>query len=181
MSGKAPWIAWGPCLWADGTNLRTDGLGGACADLEDDGTHPSMSGVRKVAGMLLDFFKSDSTSRLWFGGVPAHPPQNPMPAAVVNAASYVAVTAPGAMASIFGTNLARTSAQAGSLPLPYGLEGTSVYVGGDPAPLLAVTPGQINFIVPPTAASNSVVVVRERVPSMTLDFRSVLNRERLFL
>ena len=179
-AGKAPWLAWGPYLWADGLNARTDGLTWACADLQDDGTHPSMSGVLKVAGMLLNFFKSDSTTRPWFVGVPAQPPPTPMPAAVVNSASYLPLAAPGAIASIFGTNLASTSAQAPSLPLPYGLEGTSVFVGGEPAPLLAVTAGQINFIVPPTAATNSLVVVREGVPSAQFAFQSALYSEGLF-
>lgn len=177
---KVPWMAWGPYLWADGMNMRTDGLTWACADLEDDGTHPSTSGRLKVAGMLLNFFKSDSTTRPWFVGVPAQPPPAPVPEAAVNAASYIATIAPGAMASIFGTNLAATFAQAPSLPLPYGLEGTGVSVGGEPAPLLAVSPGQINFIVPPTANGNSVVVVREGVSSMPLASQTGLYTEGLF-
>ncbi len=64
----APWIAWGPYLWADGLSPRSDGLTWACSELADDGTHPSTSGRQKVAGMLLDFFKSDPTAREWFVG-----------------------------------------------------------------------------------------------------------------
>jgi len=64
---KAPWLSWGPYLWADGLAPRGDGLTYACSDLADDGTHPAPGGARsKVAGMLLNFFKSDSTARLWF-------------------------------------------------------------------------------------------------------------------
>ena len=179
-AGKAPWIAWGPYLWADGMNMRTDGLTWACADLMDDGTHPSPSGVRKVAGMLLDFFKSDKTTRPWFVGVPAQPPPVPVPAAAVNAASYVSPVAPGAIASLFGTNLASTFAQASTVPLPYGLQGTSVFVGGEPAPLFAVALGQINFLVPPTATSNSVIVVHEGVSSAPLAFQTGFFTEGLF-
>jgi len=62
----APWIAWGPYLWADGLVARSDGLVWTCQDFERDGTHPSPEGQDKVAEILLDFFKSDSTTREWF-------------------------------------------------------------------------------------------------------------------
>jgi hypothetical protein len=63
---RASWLAWGPYLWADGLNPRSDGLIWECADFADDGTHPSQSGRMKVARMLLDFFKTDSTTVPWF-------------------------------------------------------------------------------------------------------------------
>lgn len=81
---NTPWLSWGPYFWADGMTPRSDGLTWACSDLrEDDGTHPSDAGMRKVASLLLDFFKTDTTAREWFlvtsGGVdvvaPA-PPEN---------------------------------------------------------------------------------------------------------
>ncbi len=67
MGGGIPWIAWGPYLWADGTTPRRDGLTWACSDLSSsDGTHPSTSGQRKVADLLLTFFQTDSTARAWY-------------------------------------------------------------------------------------------------------------------
>jgi hypothetical protein len=64
---KAPLLLWGPYLWADGTTPRkSDGLVWERKDLADDGTHPSQSGRRKVADMLLGFFKTDRYSRAWF-------------------------------------------------------------------------------------------------------------------
>lgn len=64
--GAAPWLAWGPYLWADGDNARSDGLTWARADLEADGTHPSNGGRAKIGAMLLDFFKSSPYAKCWF-------------------------------------------------------------------------------------------------------------------
>ncbi len=64
----APWLAWGPYLWADGLTPRSDGLAWACGDFADDGTHPGPSGRQKVADLLLDFVRTDPTAREWFAG-----------------------------------------------------------------------------------------------------------------
>ncbi|WP_420641251.1 hypothetical protein [Candidatus Leptofilum sp.] len=62
----APWLAWGPYLWADGLTPRSDGLTWACNEFADDGTHPGTPARDKVAAMLLDFLKTDETVRAWF-------------------------------------------------------------------------------------------------------------------
>jgi len=64
----APWLAWGPYLWADGLTPRSDGLTWTCDEFADDGTHPGDAARDKVAGMLLDFFKTDETAQIWFLG-----------------------------------------------------------------------------------------------------------------
>lgn len=62
--GVAPWLSWGPYLWADGTTPRSDGLVWLCADFAADGTHPSPAGSDKVAQMLLGFFHADPVAEI---------------------------------------------------------------------------------------------------------------------
>ena len=64
--GVAPWLAWGPYIWADGLEAGPSGLTYACADFQSDGTHPSQSGQEKVADRLLGFMLSSPTSVSWF-------------------------------------------------------------------------------------------------------------------
>lgn len=63
----APYLRWGPYLWADGTTPRSDGFTWLCSDVQAaDFTHPSPNGVAKVADQLLTFFKTDPTATPWF-------------------------------------------------------------------------------------------------------------------
>lgn len=63
---KGPWLGWGPYLWTDGTKGRADGFTWTCDDVRKDGTNPSPAGAAKVARQLLQFFKSDPTTKTWF-------------------------------------------------------------------------------------------------------------------
>jgi hypothetical protein len=63
---NAPWLSWGPYLWANGSTKRADGFSYEERDFAGDGTHQSQSGQTKVGKLLLQFFKTDSTTRPWF-------------------------------------------------------------------------------------------------------------------
>lgn len=61
---QAPWIAWGPYMWANGATPRSDGLTWLPEDY--DGPLLSEKGAHKAANLLLDFFMNDPTTRMWF-------------------------------------------------------------------------------------------------------------------
>jgi hypothetical protein len=64
---EMPLLLWGPYLWADGTTPRkSDGLTWERTDFVNDGVHPSESGRRKVADMLLNYFTTDPLAKSWF-------------------------------------------------------------------------------------------------------------------
>ena len=72
--GVAPWMSWGPYLWADGLVPRSDGLTYACSDLEADFVHPAAGASRKVADQLRAFFVTDPTTTPWFLKAASGPP-----------------------------------------------------------------------------------------------------------
>ena len=63
---KAPWLSWGPYLWANGTTKRADGFYYEQSDFGKDGTHHSPAGSDKIGRQMLQFFQSDSTTKSWF-------------------------------------------------------------------------------------------------------------------
>jgi uncharacterized protein (TIGR03437 family) len=88
---------------------------------------------------------------------------------IVNAVGYgPAPFAPNSVVSIFGTNLAFDSGPftaSSAAILPTELDSVSVYMDGSLAPLLMVSQGQINFVIPSDeiAGNAQLVVVRQGV------------------
>jgi uncharacterized protein (TIGR03437 family) len=77
---------------------------------------------------------------------------------IQSAAAPSSAIAPGSLASLYSQNLAVAIAQAGLLPLPILLGGVTLAVADSAgvqrnAPLLYVSPSQINFLVPDNVAS----------------------------
>jgi uncharacterized protein (TIGR03437 family) len=67
---------------------------------------------------------------------------------VVEGAAFGSGFAPGSIISIFGTDLAETTAFADALPLPTQMGGAAVEINGRWVPLYYVSPTQINAMVP---------------------------------
>ena len=70
-NAKSPWLSWGIYMWTDGSTpqITNPNIFWNCStDFQNDGTHPSTTGAKKVGNLLLSFFSNDSTSASWFTG-----------------------------------------------------------------------------------------------------------------
>jgi uncharacterized protein (TIGR03437 family) len=98
----------------------------------------------------------------------------PQPTGIANAASAGQATpqivSPGSYIAIYGTNLAGSgNPNATSLPLPMSLNGTQLFLGGLPMPLLYAASGQVNALVPQGIMPNAtypLVVVQGNAQSV---------------
>ncbi len=86
---------------------------------------------------------------------------------VVNAASFNSAVAPGSLVSIFGSNLSQATVTAQQIPLPISMADTSVLINGVRAPLLYVSPAQINAQVPSQTATGTATVTVETSGTLT--------------
>jgi uncharacterized protein (TIGR03437 family) len=80
----------------------------------------------------------------------------------VNGASFAKIIAPGAIVSIFGTNLAGSVHSSSSVPLPTTLGDTSVSFNGNAVPLFFVSSGQIIAQAPFDLQADVAVSVQVR-------------------
>jgi uncharacterized protein (TIGR03437 family) len=115
----------------------------------------NLKGTREISGGL---------------GTPTNPPMVPQ-GGVVSGAAFVPNTpiAPGAIVSLFGARLADATGNAGSLPLPSLLAGTSLLAGGIPMPILFSSDGQVNAVVPyglTPNTSHQILVQRDQTLSV---------------
>lgn len=128
---------------------------GVMRPCSNDAFEQDVAGLRQFARERSDYVRrevaaagfqfSDAAPRLGESGA-------------VNAASALPVLAPGALASVYGEGMGNSLDQAASLPLPTALAGVSIIINGFPAPLLFVSPTQVNLQVPWEVAPGSAPV-----------------------
>jgi len=90
---------------------------------------------------------------------PAVSSSAPTIASVVNGASFKPQYAPGMILTAFGSQLAPSIQNAGSVPLPDSIAGVAATVNGVAAPLYYVSPGQLNVQVPFEIAAGATAVL----------------------
>jgi uncharacterized protein (TIGR03437 family) len=93
------------------------------------------------------------------GAVAAQSQTTPVvsPGGVVDAAAFTSPVAPGALVSIFGSNLASAQAVADTIPLSTSIGNVSVTFNGIPSPLLFVSTGLVNAQLPWNVLSSGTV------------------------
>lgn len=64
-NGTAPWISWGPYIWANGTTTSTDGVSWSQSDFQSNGLNVSTAGANKIRDELTEFF-DNSPYTSWY-------------------------------------------------------------------------------------------------------------------
>jgi uncharacterized protein (TIGR03437 family) len=80
--------------------------------------------------------------------------------AVVNAADYSRAIAPGSLVSLFGKNLNPVSAGSSEMPLPTALGESCLTVNGALAPVMFVSPTQVNAQLPYLLSGSATLTLR---------------------
>jgi uncharacterized protein (TIGR03437 family) len=104
--------------------------------------------------------------------LPANTNSAPQPTGTLNGASFdvshPGLVVPGGYVSIYGSRMADSALQGGA-PLQPNLGGTELLLGGQPLPLLYVTPGQVNGLIPqgvPVGTQIQLTVQRDTTGSV---------------
>jgi uncharacterized protein (TIGR03437 family) len=97
----------------------------------------------------------------------------PQLSGIVSGASFApgVPLAPGAIVSVFGTDLADASGGASGLPLGSILEGATVVIAGQPSPMFYASSGQLNAAIPLGVTPNTsqqVLVTRDTTISVPM-------------
>jgi uncharacterized protein (TIGR03437 family) len=137
------------------TAIALDSAGNAyVAGFVNSKDFPTVNAFQSVTGGGLDAFVFKISSG---------PPAGPVITSVVNGASFQSGLVPGAWATIKGSNLASSTDTWDKTivngKLPTTLDAVNVTVGGQPAYVYFISPGQINFIVPNIGSGPAPVVV----------------------
>jgi uncharacterized protein (TIGR03437 family) len=134
-----------------------------------DGTG-QLNGSAKITAYLTG---ESAVPQIWSGGV-----------VLAGDYSRPLTSSPGQWISIFGNNLAGTTATASGLPFPATLSGTSVLLNGKALDLWYVSAGQINAFIPfgtPVNTTANLQVQRGSAMSVPLQLSIVAADPALFL
>jgi uncharacterized protein (TIGR03437 family) len=167
VASKTPWYlyqasdGWHQAWYDDAESLTAKydavnrrGLGGvAIWALGYDGTNP------ELWDLLATWFSA--------AGVPSI-------SGVTESAGFGQTISPGTLFTIFGQNFSNATTGAPRLPLPAGLGGAAVSVNGIPAPLLWVSPAQINAQAPIEIKAGSANVQVQTVGGTAISLQPAL-------
>ena len=130
-----------------GSALLTGSNGAAAATVNVSGGQlPVGSGsIRAEYSGDASFSSAVASVAVTVTGVASGPPTI---SSLMNAASFQKTYAPGMILSVFGSQLATSTASAGSLPLPAQLGGSSATINNIAAPLYYASPTQLNLQIP---------------------------------
>jgi uncharacterized protein (TIGR03437 family) len=186
----------GNLYFADSTNgvIRMVTPGGIITTVVGNGSaaYTGDGGLAKSAGLFIpqgvavdpagNLYVGDTQNNVIREASPAYPGIST--GGVVDAASYVPQLAPGALASIFVSNLPPVTATA-SLPFSTTFQGVSLTVNGLNAPILGVygDANQVNFQVPyeTQAGAASIVVTVDSLVSNPVTVPVTATAPGLFL
>ena len=170
-------IAVGPKeqIWEGGAGIYIYGsaaLGDARAVTPGDGGPVNSAGIDQASWLAFSpagdlYFVDGNRIRRLIGIGNATPVPAINAGGIVNSASYVGgAVAPGELISIFGSNFGTTGLETAAVEnnyYPTGLGRTQVLFNGYPGTILAVTPTQINAIVPQYGTSTTSTTIQVEV------------------
>lgn len=146
----------------DGNNPATE----VVSSLNDDGTIVAFNFPRALSGPVTAGL--ENRSEIYVTATAVRPPFGTL-SAILNAASFgnepspIMAVAPDSIAVARGNALANSTMQSQRLPngsFPTNVGGTTVSVNGRAAQIFFISPGQVNFLIPPqTEIGNADVVV----------------------
>lgn len=147
------------------TNAPSSATADVVSSLNDDGTVVAFSFPRVLSGTVANGELAND-SEIYMTGTPARPPFGAI--TILNGASFgkepstTKAVAPDSIAVAIGGALANSTQQPQKLPngtFPTNVGGTTVTVNGRAAQIFFVSPGQVNFLVPPQTEIGTADVV----------------------
>jgi Tol biopolymer transport system component len=156
------------------TNAPAAATADVVSSLNDDGSIVAVNFPRILSGALTNGEMANN-SEIYMSGTPSRPPFGSL--TILNGASFgkepstSKAVAPDSIAMATGSVLANSTQQSQKLPngtFPTNVAGTTVTVNGRAAQIFFVSPGQVNFLVPPETeigAADVVITNSENFPS----------------